>query len=168
MKIVLGLFTPKNAVSAIRRLIHDKFDYGDLSMMASATEMPEYLAGKPEKSAASGAAAGAAIGGTVGALGSLVASTIPGFETMSLAGLMTTAAGSVIGSYLGSLYNVRAASQTKIDIHEALESDQILIIVRADKARAKTARSILANSNGQHIETHTIPAEEFEKQEMPS
>lgn len=162
MKIVTGLFTPEDAVTAIRRLTKQGFNYDDFSMMSSAEEMPDYLEGDPEESATSGAAAGAAAGGAVGALGSVAASTIPGFESMFVTGLMTTAVGGIVGGYLGSMYNVRAESQTKIDIHEALESGDILIVVRATKANANTAESVLNNSNGQHIEVHTIPAKEIE------
>lgn len=164
MKIITGLFSPEDAVVAIRRLTKQGFNYDDFSMMSSAAEMPDYLEGNPEKSATSGAAAGAAAGGAIGALGGVIASTIPGFETMFVSGLMTTAVGGVIGGYLGSLYNVRAESQTKIDIHEALESGDILIVVRATKANANTAEAIMNNSHGQHVKIHTIPAEEFEKQ----
>ncbi|MAT98317.1 MAG: hypothetical protein CL608_14325 [Anaerolineaceae bacterium] len=167
MKIVTGLFTPEDAVKAIRRLTKQGFNYDDFSMMSSAEEMPDYLEGDPEDSATSGAAAGAAAGGAVGALGSVVASTIPGFETMFVTGLMTTAVGGVIGGYLGSMYNVRAESQTKIDIHEALEAGDILIVVRANKANVNTAESIMHNSSGKHIETHTIPAQEVEEQKTP-
>lgn len=161
MKIITGLFSPEDAVAAIRRLTKQGFNYDDFSMMSSAAEMPDYLEGDPEKSATTGAAAGAAAGSAVGALSSVVASTIPGFETMFVSGLMTTAVGGVVGGYLGSLYNVRAESQTKIDIHEALEAGDILIVVRAQKSNEKTAESIMTNSNGKHIDIHTIPAEEI-------
>ncbi len=167
MKIVTGLFSPEDAVAVIRRLTKQGFNYDDFSMMSSAAEMPDYLEGDPEKSATTGAAAGAAAGGAVGALSSMAVSTIPGFETMFVSGLMTTAVGGVIGGYLGSLYNVRAETQTKIDIHEALESGDILIIVRTDKTNKNSAESIMNKSNGQHIETHTIPAEKFKAQQMP-
>ena len=159
MKIVTGLFSPEDALGVIRRLVRQGFTYDDLSMMSNVAEIPDYLEGKPEKSAASGAAAGAAAGGAIGALGSVIASTIPGFETMFVSGLMTTAVGGVIGGYLGSLYNVRNESQTKIDIHEALEAGDYLIITRANKANDKTAETIMTRSNGRHIEIHTIPTQ---------
>ena len=167
MKIVTGLFSPEDAVAVIRRLTKQGFNYDDFSMMSSVAEMPDYLEGDPEKSATTGAAAGAAAGSAVGALSSVAASTIPGFETMFISGLMTTAVGGVIGGYLGSLYNVRAETQTKIDIHEALESGDILIVVHVNKASANTAKSIMKHSSGKHVEIHTIPAQEVENQQTP-
>ncbi len=167
MKIVTGLFSPEDAVAVIRRLVKEGFSYDDLSMMSSASEMPEYLEGDAEQSATSGAAAGAAAGGTLGAFGSVVASTIPGFETMFVSGLMATAVGGVVGGYLGSMYNTRAETQTKIDIHESLEAGNILIVVRAGENNVKTAESLMDKNNGQHIEIHTIPAEEAKEEPRP-
>ena len=166
MKIVTGLFSPEDAVAVIRRLVKEGFAYDDFSMMSSAAEMPEYLEGDPEHAANTGAVAGAAAGGALGALGSVVASTIPGFETMFVSGLMATAVGGVVGGYLGSLYTMRADTQTKINIHEALESGDILIVVRANKANAETAESLMNGNNGKHVELHTIPTEEV-KAEKP-
>ncbi len=167
MKIVTGLFTPEDALAAVRRLVRKEFSYDDLSMMSSIAELPEYFEGEPEKSAISGAAAGAAAGGAIGALSSVVASTIPGFENMFVSGLMTTTIGGVVGGYLGSLYNVRAETQTEIDVHEALEAGDILLIARVNEANAETAKTVMTDSNGKHVEFHTIPAEEFKRQQAP-
>jgi hypothetical protein len=159
MKIVTGLFTPEDGIVAIRKLIKQGFNREELSMMSSATQMPEYLEGEAEKSAASGAVIGAASGGVIGALGSVITSTFPGFENMIVSGLMATSVGTVVGGYLGSLYSVRAESQEEIDIHEALESGDILVVVRTDESKSESAKSILTANNGQHVESHTIPAE---------
>lgn len=156
MKIVIGLFRPNDVIAAVRRLRENSFSYDDLSTMSSAAEIPDYLESDAEEAAAGGAATGAVAGGAVGALGTAAVSTIPGFESMFIAGLMTTALGSVIGGYLGSLYGVRAESQTEIDIHEALESGKILLVVKTDNGNTETAVSLLEQSNGEHVEVHTV------------
>jgi outer membrane lipoprotein SlyB len=131
-------------------------------MMSSASDMPAYLEGDQEEAAGHGAAIRAVAGGSIGALGKVAASTIPGFESMFVSGLMATAVGSIMGGFLGSLYSVRAESQTEIDIHEALESGQILVVVQADENRAETAVLLLEQNNGQNVEIHTIPPEQIE------
>ena len=164
MKIVTALFHPDNTIGAVRRLTEKGFTYDDLSMMSSISEMPAFLEGEPEETAPTGAIVGAATGGAVGALGTVAASSIPGFEAVFVSGLMATAVGSVIGGYLGSLYSVRAETQTELDIHEALASGQVLIVVRcSDERQAKTAVTILENNNGEHVETHTIPQTEVQE-----
>lgn len=164
MKIVTALFHPDHTIAAVRGLIENGFIYDDLSMMSSISDMPTYLEGEPEETAVTGAAVGAATGGAAGALGSVAASTIPGFETMFVSGLMATAVGTIIGGYLGSLYLVRADTQTEIDVHEALASGQILVVVRCENEDlAETAVTVLENNDGEDIETHTIPKEEVEK-----
>lgn len=161
MKIVIGLFTPDEAVVAIRALREKGFSYDDLSMMSSAAQVPDYLEGDPEEGAVAGAALGAVTGGTVGALGAAVTATIPGFGSMIVSGLMATAVGGVVGGYLGSMYGARSESQTKLNVHEALESGDVLIIVKAEEEqRRKTAVAIMENNHGEHIEMHTIPDQE--------
>lgn len=88
--------------------------------------------------------------------GLLVASTIPGFETMFVSGLMATAAGGVIGGYLGTLYSVRAESQTKIDIKEELAAGRLLLVVRTERSNTGKVKSILEASQGEHVEIHDI------------
>ena len=157
MKVVTGLFTPDDAVIALRRLRENGFDHENLSIISSSSPMPDYVEGEPEEAAASGAAVGAVAGGAIGALGPLAVSTIPGFGSMFAAGLMTTAMGGVIGGYLGSLYSVRAESQTEIDIHEELEAGKFMLLAKIDEAEAETAVSLMQKNNGQHVEIHTIP-----------
>jgi outer membrane lipoprotein SlyB len=114
------------------------------------------LESEPEEAAVSGAAVGATAGGSIGALGAWVSSSIPGFESMFVAGALTTTIGAVVGGYLGSLYNVRADSKTEIDIDEELAAGKVLLIVKTDEGEMETAVSILSQNNGQHVETHTI------------
>ena len=77
---------------------------------------------------------------------------------------MATAVGGVVGGYLGSLYSVRAETRTKIDLHEALEAGDILIVVNINTDdQAKTAESIMEHYNGQHVEVHHVSAEEIEQ-----
>lgn len=164
MKIVIGLFTPEDVTTAVRRLTDHGFNYDDISLMSSRSEMPAYLEGDPEESAASGAAVGAAAGGAVGALSTWAVSAVPGFETMFVSGLMATAVGSVIGGYLGSMYAARGETQTKLDIDEALADGNILLVVRVEKANAATAVTQMKQSQGEHIETHSIPDTEMDNQ----
>jgi outer membrane lipoprotein SlyB len=154
MKIITGLFSPKDINSTIDYLTDNGFTLEDISLVASTSDVPAYLEGDAEESAATGAVAGAVTGGALAALGTWVSSTIPGFESAMIAGLMTTAVGSVIGAYLGSLYTVRANEQTALTIDEELADGKLLLIVRANEINMETAVSLMAK--GEHVEVHTI------------
>lgn len=154
MKIITGIFSRKEINTTINYLTDKGFTLEDLSLIASSTNIPEYLEGDAEESAAAGATVGAVTGGALAALGTWVSSTIPGFESMMTAGFMTTAVGGAIGAYLGSLYTVRATGQTAMTIEEALADGKLLLIVRADEVNVETAVSLMAD--GEHVEVHTI------------
>jgi outer membrane lipoprotein SlyB len=161
MKIVIGLFNPGDMIEAISSLREYGVTYDDMSVISSASDMPEFLESDSEKAAVSGAAAGAAAGGVLGALGAWISPNIPGFESMFAAGLLTTTAGSVIGGYLGSLYSMRADDQTELDIDQELEAGHVLLLVRVNDSRVndsideKTA-SLLKDSGGRDVEIHEI------------
>jgi hypothetical protein len=157
MKIITALLNPDDLLSAISDLTDIGFTYKEISLISSVENVPQFLEGEPETKALGGAAAGAAAGGLAGALGAWVAPSIPGFEAMLATGLLTTAAGSVIGGFLGSIYTVRAESQTKLDVHEALEAGSILLLVADYGARAEQAAAILDEHDAQHIEIHELP-----------
>lgn len=157
MWIVTGLFEPEEVFAAARRAMEElDMTSQDLSLVSSVSDIPTALEGEPKEAAASGATVGAAAGSSIGALGTLAASTIPGFEAMFVSGLMATAAGGVIGGYLGSLYGVRAESQTKIDIKEELAAGRLLLIVRTDESDTEEVKSILEASQGDHVEIHNV------------
>lgn len=160
MKIVTGLFNPSDAMTAVGALTDNGFSHEDISMMSSVSEVPEFLEGEPEESAATGAAVGAVTGGAIGALSAFAVSAIPGFESYFVSGVMATTAGTVLGGYLGSLYTMRADEQTKIDIHEELDKGKILVIVQATEATAEKGHSLMEESNGAHVETHDVPKDE--------
>ncbi len=159
MKIVTAIFAPEDIENAIDHLINNNVPRENLSLVSSAGAMPAYLEGKPEKSAASGALLGAVSGGTVGALGSVAVANIAGFESESLlvSGLMATAVSSIIGGYLGSLYSVRADTQTQIDVHEELEAGNVLLLIEVPEAQAEAVKEILAKTEGEHAQIHTVP-----------
>ncbi|MFO7681533.1 MAG: hypothetical protein R6X34_15930 [Chloroflexota bacterium] len=159
MKIVTGLFTPEDAFTTIDYLTDNGFTHSDLSLVSSAKNIPSYLEGDPEESAAAGAMVGGVAGGTLAALGSWVGSTIPGLASMAVAGLLTTAIGGVVGAYLGSLYTVRADTQAEMNVVEALANGKFLLVVNADEMGAETAVSFM--SEGENVEIHVIPVEDF-------
>lgn len=168
MKIVTGLFAQNDIMTAVHRLKENGFNDENISLMSAASQMPDYLEGEPEEAAATGAAAGAVTGSGLGALGTWVASTIPGFDAILATGLMTMAVGGVVGGYLGSLYSVRAESDTKINIHEELEAGKVLLLVKVDRNvqdREKMAVNLMEESNGNHVESHDIPAVKVEQNE---
>lgn len=154
MKIITGLFSPKDINNTISYLTDNGFTLDDVSLVASASDIPEYLEGDAEESATAGATVGAVTGGALAALGTWISSTIPGFESAMTTGLMTTAVGGVIGAYLGSIYTVRAAEQTALTIDKELADGKLLLIVKADEVNMETAVSMMAK--GKHIEVHTI------------
>jgi len=156
MNVVTGLFKPTNAFRTLDRLMENGFAKDDLSMISSVAQMPDYLKREPEDAAVSGTVAGALVGGTLAALGTWGVSTIPGFETMLAAGFLNTTAGSVIGGFLGSLYKVRAESQTTIDIHEEIASGRILMMVKADAQGSEMAHALMEEGEGESIEIHDI------------
>lgn len=157
MKIVTAIFAPEDIENAIDHLINNNVPRENLSLVSSAGAMPAYLEGKPEKSAASGALLGAVSGGTVGALGSVAVANIAGFESLLVSGLMATAVSSIIGGYLGSLYSVRADTQTQIDVHEELEAGNLLLLIEVPEAQADAVKEILAKTEGEHAQIHTVP-----------
>jgi uncharacterized membrane protein len=154
MKIVIGLFEPEDMIEAISNLTENGIIYDDISVISSATDMPQFLESESEEAAVSGAAVGAATGGVLGALGAWISPSIPGFESMFAAGLLTTTAGSVIGGYLGSLYSIRADDQTELDVHQELESGSTLLLIRADVLEAEKVASIMEDSGGRDVEIH--------------
>ncbi|MFN2117849.1 MAG: hypothetical protein ACK2U0_11150 [Candidatus Promineifilaceae bacterium] len=156
MNIVIGLFEPKDMIEAISSLTEIGFIYDDFSVLSSAVDIPEFLESEPEEAAVSGAVVGAAAGGILSALGAWISPTIPGFETMFAAGLMTTAAGSVIGGFLGSLYNMRAEDQTELDIHQELEAGKTLLLVRVTDLDSEKVASLMKEAGGSDVEIHTI------------
>lgn len=167
MKIVTGLFTQEHIMEAIHRLRENGFPQNNLSMISSAAQTPEYLEGNPEEVLTEGAVIGAVTGTGLGAIGTWIASTIPGFDVVLATGLMTTAVGAVIGGYLGSLYSVRAETQAKLDIHEELDNGKILLVVQINKEAADTkqqmAASLMKECGGEHVESHLIPDEETDE-----
>ncbi len=154
MKIVTGLFSRKEVNSTIDYLTDNGFAVEDLSLIASSANIPEYLEGSAEESAAVGATVGAVTGGALVALGTWVSSTIPGLESLMTTGFLTTAVGGAIGAYLGSIYTVRAVGQTSMTIEEELANGKFLLIVRADEVNVETAVSLMAN--GENVKVHTI------------
>lgn len=166
MRIVTGILSPDDTTEVVQRLVDSGFSYDDLSLMTSAAEMPEFLEGDAEESAVSGAALGAITGGAFGALGTFVASTLPGFQSMVVSGLMATSMSGVIGAYLGSLYSVRAEKQTEIDVHEALEQGDVLVVIRTTPENEDLAIEYLEEVDGRDVAAHEISEEEAED-ELP-
>lgn len=174
MNVITGFFAAEEAVAVVNYLTKNGFPPECLSVISSPMEMPAYLEGEPEQAAATGAALGAVAGGTVGVLTTLTASAVPGFQTLSAVmgaeplvvfGLMTTAVGSVVGGYLGSLYSVRADSEPQIDVVKLLESGHIILVVTTEGERkAATAVWLMEQLGGQHIEIHPFPTENDEKE----
>lgn len=155
MKIVFALFDPADSSAAIRLLTNSGFAREDLSLISSAADLSfdleDDIEGEPEETAVTGAIVGGTAGGAVGALGAWAASTIPGLETFSVAGLVATGAGAAIGTYLGGLYATRAETQTKLDIHQELDEGKVLLVVKTEQDRAETAASLLERSNGHDV-----------------
>ena len=166
MKIITGLFQPEDANFVVHRLINHGFERDDLSMMSTIADLPQYLEEvESEDAAVTGAAAGAVTGSSVGALGSWAVSTIPGLESVFVAGfLMATAIGGIVGGYLGSLYSVRADDQSKINMHDELAAGKILVVVKiSGKVEVETAVTIMKESNGEHVNAHVIPDKEVKE-----
>lgn len=164
MKIVTSLLNQEDVTTAVRRLTQNQFSYDDLSIVSSSADIPAYLEGDPEESAATGAILGAVTGGAAGAVSTVIAaSVIPGYSMLYASGLLTTALGSVVGGYLGSLYNVRDDSEVEMTAGDAVAAGQILLVVQCtDEAEAETAVALLEETNAEHIDTQTIPDEEVE------
>ncbi|MCL4262952.1 MAG: hypothetical protein KJ069_07040 [Anaerolineae bacterium] len=173
MNVVTGLFTAEETAAVVNYLTENGFPPDRLSVISSPMELPAYLEGEPEQAAAAGAVLGAVAGGTIGALTTLAASAAPGFralpiivgaEPLLVFGLMTTAVGSAVGGYLGSLYSVRADSEPQIDVVKLLESGHIILVVTTEgEGKAETAVSLMQQLGGQQIEIHPLPTENDEK-----
>jgi hypothetical protein len=157
MKIITGLFEPADAFKTLDQLIARGFTREELSLVSSTKDMPDYLEGDPENSAAKGAAIGAVAGGSVGALGAWIAPAIPGFEALFAAGMLTTAAGGVIGAFLGSIFNVRAESQTEIDVHDALANGKYLLVAKVEDGQVEEVAGLFEAGKGFDLEVNDIP-----------
>ena len=157
MKTVTGVFPPESMPNVVNQLTRNGFSKEALSTISSIKNMPDYLEGEVEEEATSGAAVGAVIGGGIGAASSAAAVAIPGFEASYAAGFIATAAGAALGTYLGSIYSVRAESQTELNIHEAIAEGKTLLIVNIEaNGEAETAVSILKAHGGDSVEVHEV------------
>ncbi|MCC6604208.1 MAG: hypothetical protein IT327_13425 [Anaerolineae bacterium] len=167
MRIVTAIFAPQAVEAAIEYLTTNHVPRQSLSLIGSAAELPTYLEGEPEKSAVSGALLGAVSGGTMGALGSVAVSQIPGFDIpMLVSGLMATTLSGVVGAYLGSLYSVQADTEEQINVHEELAAGRVLLLVKTTEDAADAIKELLEETDGAHVEIHTIPTE-TEDEEIP-
>ena len=157
MKLITGLFEPTDAFQTIDQLLNRGYTHRNLSLISSAEDIPDLLEGDPEDSAAKGAAIGAVAGGSVGALGAWIMPVIPGFESLAAAGMLTTAAGSVIGAFLGSIFNVRAESQTGIDVHDGLANGKYLLVASVKDDRVEEVAGLFEAGKGFDLEVNDIP-----------
>jgi hypothetical protein len=164
MKIVTGLFRDqKQAQQVLATLQQAGLDRDRLSLITAvnAQELPD-LEEQPEKTAVEGAALGGTLGSLLGLLGSIIVVPLPGFGPMLASGLMATAAGGVLGGYLGSVYSVRAASKTELNIKEELADGAVLMIVHIDGIQTKpTAAEIIKKGGGAYVEQHDLDSESF-------
>lgn len=163
MKAITGFFESDKISNVVHKLMENGIEQNSLSTVSSEQNVPEYIEGEPEEVAADGAAIGAVIGGSVGMLGSAAASAIPGFETSIVAGFMGTAGGAALGTYLGSIYSVRAnrelvEGKTMIDLLN--EGHTLLIVTAMDDDTLNRAEEVLINAGAANIETHTVPDDE--------
>ena len=158
MKVVTALMLPEEARQAARGLAARGFTREELFFTNDVSRVPEYLSGEPEEAAVGGAALGAIIGTVIGFLGSWLIFTLLDVESSFIIGIILAAVGFVVGGYLGSLYLVRAESQTRMDIHEELDEGKWLLMVKANRKNPETAVTLLQQNNGEHIETHDVPS----------
>ncbi|MCL4262034.1 MAG: hypothetical protein KJ069_02415 [Anaerolineae bacterium] len=172
MNVVTGIFTAEEAAAVVNYFTKSGFLPESVAVISSPMEMPAYLDGEPEQAATTGAVTGGVAGGTLGALTILVASTIPAFrampviagsESLVIFGLMTTAVGSVVGGYLGSMYSVRASSEPQINMVELLDTGHVVLVVTTEGgAKAETAVALMHQLGGRQIEIHPLPTENNE------
>lgn len=160
MNTVLALFEPEAIRPALETLSANGFGSDELAVVSLPGHIPDYLMGEAQSAAGEGMAVGAATGGLMGILGTLAASTIPGLELTVVSGLLGTAAGGAVGAYLGGLYTMRAETQDEIDLKDALDAGEVLLLVHTTEARAERAAELLAAAGGRHVETQTIPKDE--------
>jgi len=76
---------------------------------------------------------------------------------MIAAGMLTTAAGSVIGAFLGSIFNVRAESQTEIDVHDALANGKYLLIASVKEDQIEEVTGLFEAGQGFDLEVIDVP-----------
>lgn len=162
MEIVTGLFSEhRQAHQVLAALQQAGFDRERLSLITAvnAQDMPN-LEEKLEKTAVEGAALGGTLGGLLGLLGSIAVVPLPGFGPMLASGLIATTAGGVLGGYLGSMYNVRAASKTELNVKEELADGAVLLVVHTDGIQIKpTATEIIKDGGGEYVEHHVVDEE---------
>lgn len=159
MQIMTALFPNHDkAADAIAALIENGIDKDAMTLISAADEQSaqirELINEAPQKTAVSGAAAGGVTGSLLGLLGGIFLMPLPGVGPVLASGMITSAAGGVLGGYLGSLYALRAESQSEIDIKEALTAGKLLLAVNIENDNSKVIAQSLKEAGGEHIEQH--------------
>jgi hypothetical protein len=146
-----------NSHQDIHRLVDEMeestFTTDDLVLIATdkAEQVQAILDEESEKSAAEGAVVGGTLGSALGLAGGLAVLPIPGFGPVIAAGLVSTAAGGAIGTFIGSMFSAEASSQPKYDISEKMEEGNILALIRTDEAHVEEAKDLLERVGAREV-----------------
>ncbi len=169
MKAILGLYkNDENAQKAVERLRDAGFGENDLSMLTHATagKVGELLVMEPERSAATGSLIGLGVGSALGLLGGVTIIPISGTEiSLLVSGLMGTAGGGAIGTYLGALYGERSSTNPEYEFKEKLANeDAFLLIAHSDDEFSQSlAIDIMKETEGEHVGVYEVDVQEFEQ-----
>lgn len=170
MKAVVGFFTTGGTRPAHDALIATGFLPENVTELNAIEEVPDYLEGEPERTASLGWLNGAVLGALIGAVAGwllfeLFNLSLPG-PLLVVFLLVSAGAGAAIGGYLLSIYSVRADTKLDMDIREALSEGKSLLMVHAHDNEVSAVARIMKRQRSEKVETHMIPIEEPESEEL--
>lgn len=165
MLVIFAAFEEQQtAQQAVDRLKSAGIAEAAISLAATAhSELVQDLMNEsPVKETGQGAAIGAAIGSLLGLAGGIGMFTIAGPAEATASGVMTTAIGGALGTYLGGIYGNRATSADELNVKEALLQGKLLVIVTVNGYDQEVIETTLRDSGGQSITSHELYADESE------
>lgn len=166
MKAVVGFFRHGGTQPARADLLASGFRPEDIKELRELDDVPEYIEGKPEKTASRAWLVGTLIGGLIGAAIALLLITMFDVRLSTVLDavfvLVGVGGGAAIGGYLTALYTVRAEEHTNMDVREALSNGTAMLLVQANLDTADLAADIMRRNGCDHVDTHIVPDEELQ------
>ncbi|MCA9971477.1 MAG: hypothetical protein KC425_14730 [Anaerolineales bacterium] len=158
MKIAAGIFAMDEVSEVTEALEAAGFSAADLSFFTATQtdEAVDLLRQEPEQTAVQGALLGGALGSVMGLLGSIAVIPIPGVGPVLASGIMATATGGAVGTFLGSIYSVRAESRPVLRLKEALAEGQVLVAVHVTEDNAARAEQVLRDADGEIVNIYEV------------
>lgn len=168
-KVLSGIFASRDDIEgAVADLYSAGIKEEDLLVATEnkAQEVTDAIETEPESAAVKGAGIGALGGTALGAIAGLSMAVVPGFGALLAAGLIGSASGLTLGSYLGAIYGSRFATQIEYDLKDELANGAYLLLVSLDAHIAGEREKFsdyLAAHSARHINEFEIEVSELKR-----